>query len=156
MKKFKKMVCTLLLGAMMCSSSITTQAASSSSSYVREYTEKEQTSTGIKYGKHYRISTIKIYYTYQDCVKLKKQAAAMTGLPYQFANYCIGLIPHGYGLVAGGVMGCISFGASGAYGIFAKAVSKNEGVEMSYEYWECTNGSTYLDNLTKNYHLRYR
>ncbi len=154
MKKFKPVV-SALLALVVLVTPVTAHAASKSTPSVRYYTEKEQTSTGIKYGKHYKISTIKIHYSYQDCVKLKKQTASMSGNAYNCASYMVSLIP-GYGVVVSGIMGCIGISAGNYNKVFSTAVSKHKGIEISYEYWECTNSASIYDNKTTNYHFAYK
>ena len=154
MKNLKHVVCALLV-LIILFTPVTSHAASSSTPTVRYYTEKEQTTTGIKYGKRYKITTIKIHYSYKDCVKLKKQTAAMTSNAYNIASFMVSLVPN-FGVVASGIMGCIGMSANNYNKVFSTAVSKHKGIEISYEYWQCTNSTTIYDNKTTNYHFAYK
>lgn len=155
MKKIKRFLCALLAMSVVLSTSVTAQAASGSASQPRYYTEKEQTSTGIKYGKSYRITTIKVYYTYADCVKLNKRMESISGNGYIAASILAGLVPS-FGGITSAIMGCIGMSANNYKKVFSTAVRKHTGVEISYDYWQCVNSPSIHDNRTTNYHLRYK
>ncbi len=148
------MVFSMMLGIINTNGILVYAASSSKSKNYTTYTEKEQTTTGIRIGKTYRIYHITVKYSYKDCVRLKKQTANLSGNGATAASIVAGYIPGTYG-VFGAIVSVMGMSASNYNKIFSNAVKRKKGIVISYDWWVCMNGTS-ADNKGTNYKMKYK
>lgn len=95
---------------------------------------------------------MRVHYTYNDCVNMRRQAQQMQS-GSEIAAFMGRLVPNA-GNIVSALIALMGRSAGNYVNTFNTAIGRGKGITVTYDYWVCMNGTVH-DNKAKNNVLRY-